>query len=52
MRRDKKWLTHAAPAGFVLPECTKDKHWSMADGCDDAGRISIPMYRKTRGQDV
>jgi len=52
MRRDRKWLTHAAPPGFKFPERTKDRVWSEVKRCDDSSRLSVPIYRKVRGQDV
>ena len=37
---------------FELPERTADKSWSEIKATDDCCRLSVPLYRKMRGQDV
>jgi hypothetical protein len=43
---------HPLPLAFVFPERTGDRRWSTVERCDDSGRISVPLYRKIRGQGV
>jgi hypothetical protein len=53
MRRDRlNRLTHALPPGFSLPERTTEKSCCGIKRGDGSGRISVPLYRKIRGQDV
>jgi hypothetical protein len=44
--------THTLPPGFKFPERTQDKYWSAVEQCDGSGRISVPLYKKVRGQDA
>jgi hypothetical protein len=51
MRRDKKWLTHAAPRGFkLLPERTRRRPDVKATRGD--GTYWVNLYRKIRGKNL
>jgi hypothetical protein len=52
MRRDNGWQPRSLAPGFSFPERTEDEHWSTIKIWDGSGRISVPLYRKVRGQDV
>jgi hypothetical protein len=50
MRRDKKWLTHAAPRGFKLPERTRRRPDVKATRGD--GTYWVNLYRKIREKNL
>lgn len=50
MRRDRKWLTHAAPPGFNLPERTRMRIDATVTRGD--GTFWVSIYRKIRGKNL